>query len=109
MQVGSLISLKFHNKCIHRNFFVAALLKSPVMLVLGLRIMEEMKINKVSILSDGRLAIFPSKASSSYQYVYREASEVYWDNNNQYFYHQSQENGIIKSGMGISFLWFEQG
>lgn len=45
-----------------------------------------MIINKVSILPDGRLAIFPSKASSSYQYVYREACEVYWDNDNQYFY-----------------------
>ena len=48
--------------------------------------MEEMKINKVSILPDGRLAIFPSKASSSYQYVYREASAVYWNDNSQYFY-----------------------
>ncbi len=48
--------------------------------------MEEIRINKVSILPDGRLAIFPSKSSSSYQYVYREASEVYWDKNNQYFY-----------------------
>ncbi len=35
MQVGSLISLKFHNKCIHRNFFVTALLKNPVMLSLA--------------------------------------------------------------------------
>jgi hypothetical protein len=48
--------------------------------------MEEMKIYKVSILPAGTLAIFPAKASSSYQYVYREASEVYWDNKNQYFY-----------------------
>lgn len=48
--------------------------------------MEEIKINKVSILPDGRLAIFPSKTSSLFQYVYREACEVYWDNNNQYFY-----------------------
>ena len=48
--------------------------------------MEIININKVIILPDKRLAIFPSKASSSYQYIYREASEVYWDNNNQYFY-----------------------
>ena len=33
-----------------------------------------------------KLAVFPSKASSSYQYVYREACEVYWENDAQYFY-----------------------
>jgi hypothetical protein len=31
---GGLISLEFHNNCMHRNFLAAAFLKSPVMLVL---------------------------------------------------------------------------
>lgn len=42
--------------------------------------MENIGITKVCVLKDKRLAIFPDKFSNSFQYVYREAAEVYWDN-----------------------------
>ncbi len=49
MQVGSLISLEFHNKCIHRNFFVTALLKSPVMLALAAPAIEDRGVARIKI------------------------------------------------------------
>ena len=74
--------------------------------------MEEIKINKVSILPDRRLAIFPSKTSSSYQYVYREACEVYWDNNERCFYSPAPREwdykkwyehivSVVRSGLSV--------
>lgn len=42
--------------------------------------MENIGIIKICVLQDKRLAIFPDKYSNGYQYVYREAAEVYWDN-----------------------------
>ena len=41
--------------------------------------MDKTAIMKISVLEDGRLAIFPEQVSSSFQYIYREAAGVYWD------------------------------
>jgi len=48
--------------------------------------MEKVAIAKVCLLPDKRLAVFPVQVSSSYQYVYREACEVYWDNEGGFFF-----------------------
>ncbi len=41
--------------------------------------MKDVSISKVSTLSDGRLAVFPSVVSDNYEFVYREACGVYWN------------------------------
>ena len=40
--------------------------------------MDTIKITKVSLLNDGRLAIYPATAIPMFEYIYREASGVYW-------------------------------
>ena len=58
------------------------------------------------------LRIFPSISSASYQHIYREASEVYWDNEHQCFYSPvprewdykkwfGQIVSVVRSGLGI--------
>ncbi len=46
---------------------------------------ELVKIKKVIVLEDGRLAIYPEKTSNSYEYIYREAAGVYWDRDEMCF------------------------
>lgn len=41
--------------------------------------METSPILKVAVLADGRTAVFPESKRADYQYVYREAAGVYWD------------------------------
>ena len=47
--------------------------------------MELLKIKKVAILEDGRLAVYPERTSGSYQYIYREAAGVYWNSDQNCF------------------------
>lgn len=41
--------------------------------------METSLIFKVAVLDDGRVAVFPQSKRADYQYVYREAAGVNWD------------------------------
>ena len=41
--------------------------------------MEKVPIKKVAVLPDGRLAVYPERVSDWYEYIYREASGVYWN------------------------------
>jgi len=41
--------------------------------------METSRILKVAMLEDGRTAVFPESRKAIYQYVYREAAGVYWE------------------------------
>lgn len=41
--------------------------------------MNTSPILKVAVLDDGRTAVFPESKKAEYQYVYREAAGVYWD------------------------------
>ena len=74
--------------------------------------MERIAIAKVSLLPDKRLAVYPAQASASYQYVYREACEVYWDNEDGFFFSPvprqwdykrwyGQIVSVVLSGLGI--------
>ena len=48
--------------------------------------MKKISIDKVSFQEDGKLRIYPQVASSGYQYIYREACEVYWDQSEKCFF-----------------------
>lgn len=48
--------------------------------------MKKILIDKVSIQEDGKLRIYPQVTSSDYQYIYREASGVYWDQSEKCFF-----------------------
>ena len=48
--------------------------------------MKKIPIDKISVLEDGKLRIYPKVASTDYQYIYRESCEVYWDQNEKCFY-----------------------
>ena len=41
--------------------------------------MDTSRILKVAVLEDGRTAVFPEDKKALYQYVYREAAGVYWE------------------------------
>jgi hypothetical protein len=41
--------------------------------------METIKISKVSVLNDGRLAVYPAAISPLYEYIYRAAAGVHWN------------------------------
>jgi len=41
--------------------------------------MEICSIEKVTVLDDGRTAVFPALKKGVWQYVYREAAGVYWE------------------------------
>jgi len=47
--------------------------------------MEFCTIEKISILDDGRIAVFPKIKKGMWQYVYREAAGVHWENESGYF------------------------
>ena len=74
--------------------------------------MENISIDKVSVQKDGKLRIYPQVASSDYQYIYREACEVYWDQSEKCFYSPvprewdykkwfSQIVCVARTGLGI--------
>lgn len=46
-----------------------------------------MDILKIEILPSGEIAIYPSEPKADFQYVYRAAAGVYWDNNQKRFHH----------------------
>ena len=48
--------------------------------------MEKVPIRKIAVLPDGRLAVYPESISDWYEYIYREASGVYWDKENGCFH-----------------------
>lgn len=48
--------------------------------------MKKITIDKVSVQEDGKLRIYPHIASPDYQYIYREACEVYWDQREKCFF-----------------------
>lgn len=75
--------------------------------------MERETINRIEILDTGELLLgLESKGKSMYQYVYREASGVYWDEKRHGFKSTpikewscskwfSQIIGVVKSGLGV--------
>jgi hypothetical protein len=50
------------------------------------------EISKVSVAGDGRLNVHPSKASSMFEYIYREAAGVYWNRELQCFQSSAPKN-----------------
>ena len=81
--------------------------------------MKNINISKVSVLEDGKLRIFPEVPSASYQHIYREASEVYWDNDLKCFYSPvprewdykkwfGQIVSVVRSGLGIKLNLLEE-
>ena len=81
--------------------------------------MKNMIITKVSVQKDGKLRIFPAVPSASYQHIYREASEVYWDNDLKCFYSPvprewdykkwfGQIVSVVRSGLGIKLNLSEE-
>ena len=71
-------------------------------------------ILKICVAGDGRLNIHPSKIDAMFQYVYREASGVYWNQELQCFQSSAPNNWdewdhkqwykqivtVVKSGLG---------
>lgn len=47
---------------------------------------KSLALLKVEVLPSGELALYPSEADGSYQYIYREAAGVYWDPAHQRFH-----------------------
>jgi hypothetical protein len=47
--------------------------------------MEICTIERISILADGRIAVFPKLKKGMWQHVYREAAGVHWENEQGYF------------------------
>ena len=77
--------------------------------------METQQIEKVCILDDGRMAVFPTEKKAMYQHVYREAAEVYWDNEFGCFLSVPPQNWdcrawyqqiikVVRSGVGLDLL-----
>jgi len=77
--------------------------------------MELLKIKKVAVLEDGRLAVYPERTSGSYQYIYREAAGVYWNSDLHCFHSTiprtwdyrewfSQIVCIVLSGLNIRLI-----
>ena len=49
-------------------------------------------IQKIGVANDGRLNIYPLQSDAMYQYVYREASGVYWNKDLQCFQSSTPDN-----------------
>ncbi|MBP9024181.1 MAG: hypothetical protein KBH06_13335 [Spirochaetes bacterium] len=75
--------------------------------------MKKIIITKVAIIENGKLGLFLPKSDPFYEFIYREASGVYWDN--KLFCFKSTEPdkwnykkwyqhmvGVIKSGLDIT-------
>jgi hypothetical protein len=52
---------------------------SPVIAIVRRWKMERVQINRVAILDDGSLGVFPETSSPMCQYIYREAAGVNWN------------------------------
>jgi hypothetical protein len=77
--------------------------------------METSRILKVAVLEDGRTAVFPESKEPMYQYVYREAAGVYWEQAlgcfvwtppgrwtpQQWYQHIV---GVVKTGLGLQLV-----
>jgi hypothetical protein len=75
--------------------------------------MERETINRVEILDTGELLLgLESQGKSMYQYVYREAAGVYWDEQRHGFKSTPMKEwpcskwffqiiGVVKSGLGV--------
>jgi hypothetical protein len=77
--------------------------------------MDTTPILKVAVLNDGRIAVFPESRKAEYQYVYREAAGVYWDQILGCFHSTSPREwtpqkwyqhivAIVKTGVGIQMV-----
>ena len=72
------------------------------------------EIWKISVTDDGRLNVHPSKVSSMFEYIYREAAGVYWNSEIECFQSSAPKNwdnwghtnwykqivSIVSSGLG---------
>ena len=77
--------------------------------------MDTSRILKVAVLGDGRTAVFPESKKAMFQYVYREAAGVYWEQKSGCFVSQSPGEwtpqqwyrhiiGIVKTGVGLKMV-----
>jgi hypothetical protein len=77
--------------------------------------METSPILKVAVLTDGRTAVFPQSKRADYQYVYREAAGVYWDQAMGCFISTQPQDwspqkwyqqivSVVKSGTGLQMV-----
>jgi hypothetical protein len=78
--------------------------------------MEIEEIGKIEILESNEMyVVLSSGGKADYQYIYREAAEVYWDNDKQAFKAPPTKKwshsdwfhhivGIAKTGLGISLI-----
>lgn len=62
---------------------------------------QAIDIAKIEILESGELAIYPSALSPSYQYVYRAAMGVYWNEATRRF--QAPHAGYDAKGKTVTF------
>ena len=77
--------------------------------------MKTIQILKVAVLGDGCLGVFPASRTDMFQYVYREAAGVYWDDDKGCFKSTQPEEwtldkwyqhivAIVRSGLGIQLV-----
>jgi hypothetical protein len=77
--------------------------------------MNTTPILKVAVLDDGRTAVFPESRKADYQYVYREAAGVYWDQKLGCFVSTPPQEwtpqkwyqhilAIVRTGVGLQML-----
>ena len=77
--------------------------------------METSPILKVAVLADGRTAVFPESKQADYQYVYREAAGVYWDQTMECFVSTPPQEwspqkwyqqivSVVRSGVGLHMV-----
>lgn len=77
--------------------------------------METSQILKVAVLPDGCLGVFPDSKKEGYQYVYREAAGVYWDNDRECFKSTPPKDwgfpkwyqqivSVVRSGLGLQLV-----
>ena len=77
--------------------------------------METSPILKVAVLPDGRTAVFPESKRADFQYVYREAAGVYWDQSMGCFVSTPPQEwspqkwyqqilSVVRSGVGLKMI-----
>lgn len=77
--------------------------------------METSRILKVAILPDGCIGVFPDSKNGMYQYIYREAAGVYWDDSKGCFKSTPPEEwgsskwyqqivSVVRSGLGLQLI-----
>jgi hypothetical protein len=76
---------------------------------------ETSPILKVAVLDDGRTAVFPESKKAMYQYVYREAVGVSWNQEKGCFVSTPPQEwtpaewyqhilGVVRSGVGLQMI-----